>query len=105
MRHRIALALASAAGLVVGALAGCGIEDFGNDGGGSGPVCYSDEECVPNACCGRGTDAVHVSQAPDCRGVSCDDTCPSDMIDCGCGLPVCRDNHCQAAFTANDRCG
>ncbi|HYX89978.1 MAG TPA: hypothetical protein VE782_00340 [Myxococcaceae bacterium] len=107
MRHRIALVLAAAVGFAAGALVGCGLGDSPGDGGGggSGPICYRDEDCVPNACCGRGTDAVHVSIAPDCRGVSCDGTCPPDMIECGCGIPVCRDNHCQAAFTANDRCG
>jgi hypothetical protein len=106
MRHRISVVVAAAGGLVLGVLAGCGLEDMAVDeGGGSGPVCYTDSDCVPNGCCGRGTGAVHVSDAPDCRGVSCDGTCPSNMINCGCGIPVCRNNHCEAAFTSNDRCG
>src|SRR5688500_11791900 len=36
-----------------------------------GPVCYSDSDCVPNDCCGRGTRAVHFSDAPSCQGISC----------------------------------
>jgi hypothetical protein len=105
MRHRIALVLAAAAGLAVGALVGCGLGDPTLDSGGSGPICYSDADCVPNDCCGEGTGAVHLSIAPDCRNARCDGSCPPEMIECGCGIAVCRDNHCQAAFTANDRCG
>jgi hypothetical protein len=105
MRHRIAVGAAVAGGLVLGVLAGCGLEEFPiDDGGGSGPVCYTDADCVPDDCCGVGTRAVHLSDAPDCRGVSCDGMCPPNLIDCGCGIPVCRNNHCEAAFTSNDRC-
>ncbi|HZA49878.1 MAG TPA: hypothetical protein VE549_04005 [Myxococcaceae bacterium] len=107
MRHPIAVAVAAAGGLALGVLAGCGLEGLSieDEGGGSGPVCYTDSDCVPNACCGGGTGAVHISEAPDCRGRQCDGRCPSDLIECGCGIPVCRKNHCEAAFTSNDRCG
>jgi hypothetical protein len=105
MRHRIALVLAAAAGLAAGAPVGCGLGGAPLDDGGSGPICYSDADCVPNGCCGRGTGAVHVSIGPNCSAVDCDGTCPMGMIDCGCGIPVCTDNHCQAAFTSNDHCG
>jgi hypothetical protein len=103
MRNRIAVALAAAAGVGMGVLAGCGVE-LPSDDGGAGPVCYSDEDCVPDGCCGRGTGAVHVSLAPDCQGVSCDGACRVDMIGCGCGLPACHDSQCQVAVTSNDQC-
>ena len=105
MGHRIAVVVAVTGGLALGVLAGCGLGEIPfDDGGGSGPVCYSDSDCVPNACCGVGSGAVHISDAPDCRGVSCDGTCPANLIDCGCGIPVCRNNQCETAFTSNDRC-
>jgi hypothetical protein len=107
MKNGIAVALAAAAGLGMGVLVGCGVE-LPDDEGGAGPVCHRDEDCVPDACCGRATGAVHVSLAPDCRGVTCDGTCPPNLVDtieCGCGIPVCRDGQCQGAFTSNDQCG
>lgn len=78
--------------------AGCGaIEDFPVGDTPSGPVCYSDSDCVPNDCCGEGTGAVHRTLAPDCTGVSCDGSCDPASIDCGCGIPYCKDSHCATA--------
>lgn len=77
----------------------CGpIEEEG--GGGTltpGKVCYSDLDCVPNDCCGEGDAAVHIEDAPDCRGIRCDGSCPTDMVDCGCAIPVCRNSRCAIA--------
>ena len=92
-------------GLVWGmGLVACGpIEDFpidpGSGGPGDGRVCYSDLDCVPNACCGEGTFAVHIADAPDCRGVTCSGSCPPDRINCGCEIPVCRNSRCQTAVS------
>ena len=92
-------------GLALGFGAGCGVDlptDTGT--GGSGPVCFQDSDCVPNGCCGRGTGAVHVSEAPDCSGVACDGSCPANEVNCGCGIPVCSDSHCTVAVTTGPNC-
>jgi hypothetical protein len=64
-----------------------------------GPVCYADRDCVPDACCGRGSRAVHRSVGPDCSEVLCDGQCPEERVDCGCGLVICRSNHCAVAVS------
>lgn len=69
-----------------------------------GPPCYVDSDCVPNACCGEGTGVVSASQAPDCRTVRCSGSCNPNSIQCGCGLPVCRDGHCAVAYTSGPAC-
>lgn len=80
-------------------LVACGpIEDFPDGEEVDGRVCYSDADCVPDDCCGQGSGAIHVADAPDCRGVVCDGMCPTDMIDCGCAIPVCRNSRCQPAY-------
>jgi hypothetical protein len=95
---------AGVVGVLLGLAAGCGLEDLQLDtgsGAGSsddGPVCYSDEDCVPNDCCGEGWAAVHSSQAPDCGGVVCDGSCPSQYAECGCAIPYCRESRCQLAY-------
>ena len=91
--------------LLVVLAAGCGpyIED-GSGGQLPGPICYLDSDCAPNDCCGEGTRVVHVNDAPSCRGVSCSGTCPANSIDCGCGIPVCRDQRCQIARTVSAEC-
>lgn len=87
-------------------LAGCGpvIDDDGGGGLAPGPVCYVDEDCVPNRCCGEGTSAVHVSLAPACRGIACTGSCDENTIDCGCGIPICRDQRCTVARTVSASC-
>ena len=85
-------------GIAVAAL-GCGIEDLPVDEPPSGHVCYSDSDCVPNDCCGNGDGAVNIVDAPDCRGVMCDGSCPPNMINCGCGIPVCRNSRCATAVS------
>src|SRR5688500_7469283 len=69
-----------------------------------GAACDVDEDCVPNACCGRGTGVVHVSQAPNCRSATCDGTCSPATVQCGCGIPVCRDRRCGVAVTIGPGC-
>lgn len=106
MRNRLRVAAWISAGLALAALAGCGpLEDFPIDDGTNGPVCYDDSDCVPNACCGEGTGAVHISEAPDCRGVRCSGACDPSLIDCGCAYPYCRDGQCVKASTFSDQCG
>ena len=63
----------------------------------AGRPCTEDTECVPNACCGDGTAAVHVLDGPDCRTVRCSGACPLAQVRCGCGLPLCRGGHCTVA--------
>jgi len=89
-------------GVVAGvalALAGCGpIEDGG--GGVVGDPCQHTTDCVPNDCCGRGTDVVNVSRAPVCPA-----SCPAGSPDPsnstllnGCGTPYCDGTlHCAVA--------
>jgi hypothetical protein len=91
MRREILLAL-----MVMGV--GCGIADPQSDPQPAGPVCYSDNDCVPDDCCGEATRAVHVSAAPDCRGVRCTGSCPTDRAECGCAIPHCADSHCTLAY-------
>ena len=92
-----------AVGLLVGV--GCGpIIDEGGPGALPGPVCYVDEDCVPNGCCGEASNAVHVTDAPSCRGISCTGTCPDNSVDCGCGIPICRDQRCTVARTVSSTC-
>ena len=91
-------------GLVVGgvlALAACGPT---NDGGGGvvGDPCQTTFDCVPNACCGNGTDVVNVSRAPSCPAPA---SCPAGSPDPsnttllnGCGTPHCDSTlHCVVA--------
>ena len=63
----------------------------------SDTICYSDKDCAPNDCCGKGTNPTHVTEAPSCTNVRCDGTCPANTIDCGRCLAVCRDSRCAAA--------
>jgi len=96
MRPAVALSMLLAA-------AGCGvIDDFPTGDGGI--ECYVDADCAPNACCGLGTAAVPLSQAPDCSAVKCDGQCPIDQVNCGCGLPVCRLNQCAVAVSTDPSC-
>lgn len=69
-----------------------------------GRACTTNSDCVPNACCGRGTGAVHVLDGPDCSAVDCSDECPLVEVDCGCGLPVCRDSRCTVAVSTGPGC-
>jgi hypothetical protein len=99
--------------LCVGVLlagAGCGldIDDLDGLGGdGTGPTCYDDSECVPNACCGEGNGAVHYTLAPDCSAIRCSaESCPAYTVNGGTGLPVCRNSKCTVATTVgSDTCG
>jgi hypothetical protein len=69
-----------------------------------GVVCYQDSDCVPDGCCGLGSCAVHESLGPSCSGVRCDGTCPAGTVDCGCGIPVCREGRCTVARTVSASC-
>lgn len=88
--------------------AGCGADlgpvTEGGGGGGGGRICYQDSDCVPDGCCGRATDAIHVDDAPDCSQVACDGQCPVNQINCGCGIPVCSNSHCAVAVTTGPGC-
>jgi hypothetical protein len=85
---------------------GCGpLDDLGElPQNPAGPICYQDSDCVPNGCCGRGTGAVHKDNAPQCGGQVCDGQCPTNGVNCGCGIPVCRDSSCTVATTVSDQC-
>jgi len=67
-------------------------------------VCYLDSDCAPSGCCGESSCAVHVADAPDCRGARCDGSCDPLTTDCGCGLPVCRDGACTVARSVGGGC-
>jgi hypothetical protein len=102
-RPRRSSLVALVLGVALGWAAGC---DPGNgDGFGDTPpplserVCYGDEDCTANRCCGLGTNPTHVLDGPDCGGVRCDGSCPPGSIDCGRCIPVCRDSRCEAACT------
>src|SRR5690242_8893085 len=92
----------------VGIASGCGpvIDDISTPT--SGKVCYVDSDCVPDDCCGQGHSAVHIDDAPNCRGVTCGNNCPANSIDCvndvACGIPVCRDQRCTVARTVSEEC-
>ncbi|NTX00738.1 hypothetical protein HUA74_01455 [Myxococcus sp. CA051A] len=60
-------------------------------------TCYSDDDCVANACCGLGTAVTHADEGPSCGGVSCTGGCPEGSIDCGRCIPFCRGARCDAA--------
>ena len=83
---------------------GCGLVPDFPDSDGGGTVCYLDADCVPNGCCGDGTWAVHVDEAPDCSAVRCSGSCPLAEVNCGCGLPVCRQNRCSVAVSTDPAC-
>jgi len=90
---------ALAAGLL--ALAACGPAEDGG-GGVVGDVCQQTSDCVPNGCCGNGTDVVNSSRAPACPAPS---ACPAGSPDPsnttllnGCGTPYCdTTEHCFVA--------
>jgi hypothetical protein len=71
---------------------------------GSGPICYDDSDCAPNACCGTGTAVVHKSLAPDCTTIKCSGACPINGIKCGCAVPVCRIQRCTSAISTTSGC-
>jgi hypothetical protein len=60
-------------------------------------ICYRESDCVPNGCCGQGTNPTHVLDAPNCDGVRCTGECPANSIDCGRCVATCRDSRCVAA--------
>lgn len=82
--------------------------------GGCGPVidlpmvmgrpCAANSDCVPDGCCGRGTRAVHVLDGPDCSRIDCTGECPATEVNCGCGLPVCRESQCVVAQAVAPGC-
>ncbi|AKF83112.1 hypothetical protein OWM54_31705 [Myxococcus sp. MISCRS1] len=63
----------------------------------SSRTCYTDDDCVADACCGLGTAVTHADEGPNCRGVSCTSGCPEGSIDCGRCMPICRGDRCAAA--------
>jgi hypothetical protein len=63
----------------------------------SNTVCYRNEDCAPNGCCGEATNPTHVSEAPNCSNVRCTGVCSPNTIDCGRCVAVCRDSRCEAA--------
>ena len=67
-------------------------------------VCFTDQDCVPDGCCGEGSCAVLSSGAPSCDGVRCSGTCDPTTVDCGCGVPVCRSGTCTVARTVGGGC-
>lgn len=83
---------------------GCGPVVDGASTGVPGRVCYVDADCVPDACCGTGSGVVHIEDAPSCRGIQCTNSCDPSSVDCGCGIPVCRDQRCTVARTVSDKC-
>ncbi len=101
--RRVSL-VALVVGAALGWAVGCGLDD--GEGGFedvppplSDRICYSDEDCTANLCCGLGTNPTHVEDGPDCSTVRCDGDCPPGSIDCGRCIPVCRDSRCEAACT------
>ena len=97
-----AWALAGVLGLGLGMLVGCIPEDDGG-GGGLGPACREDADCVPNDCCGVGTRFVYKTLAPSCGAKVCDGSCPVDQVNCGCGIAHCSNSECVTAV--NPDCG
>ena len=85
-------------------LAGCDVVEIPALDAGTGPTCYDDSDCAPNACCGMGTAVVHKSQAPDCTTVKCSGACPINGIKCGCAVPVCRTQRCTSAISTSPGC-
>ena len=90
--------------VAVALLASCGALDLPVYDAGSGPICYDDAECVPNACCGTGDAIVHKSLGPDCTTVKCSGACPINGIKCGCAVPVCRNQRCTSAIATTTGC-
>lgn len=71
----------------------------------AGRACVQDSECVPNGCCGQGTAAVQVMDAPtSCAQLTCSGMCPVAQVRCGCGVPVCRDSRCTVAVATDPAC-
>lgn len=62
----------------------------------SDQTCYSDDDCVANACCGLGTAVTHADEGPTCSA-PCTSGCPEGSIDCGRCIPTCREARCAAA--------
>jgi len=89
-------------GVSLGGGLGCDVDSLGPPDEDAPPVlsnktCYSDDDCVANACCGDGTAVTHVDEGPNCRGVRCTGECPPGSIDCGRCIPFCRGARCDAA--------
>lgn len=97
-------------GLVAALLSGGCDELPIDDGGGFGPpasgkVCYDNSDCVAAECCDDTRQVVHISDAPECGGTTCDPTCPANTIACGCAIPYCNtEGRCVAAATDGAQC-
>jgi hypothetical protein len=102
--QQLALAAICAAGVLGGALVACGPLDEDIFGPPSGRTCYENADCVPDGCCGQATAAIHKDDATSCTGVVCQGSCPVDQVDCGCGLPVCKEQRCTVARQVDARC-
>jgi hypothetical protein len=89
--------------LALAALAGCGNLPPLQPAD-AGRTCFTDSDCVPDGCCGMGTNAIHVQDRPDCSTVRCTGTCPVAQLRCGCALPVCRESRCSVAVTVSPSC-
>ncbi len=100
-RTRFPLPRALLLGGVLSLAAGCEPIDLDDFGASPPPlsnrVCYDNDDCTGNACCGLGTNPTHVQDGPNCAGVRCSGNCPEDGLDCGRCLVICRDSRCEAA--------
>ena len=87
--------------LILCVTASCGVLDSPSymPPGASDATCYDDTDCAPNACCGEGDAVVHANDAPACGAVQCTGSCPRNSVNCGCGVPLCRDGRCVAAVS------
>ena len=97
--------LLGATGLMLALFLGCGSSVDPGAGGGTGPVCYNNTDCVPNGCCGTSSSVTDKAHAPNCSTQTCANACPVEDLNCGCGTPVCKDSHCAIATTTGGTCG
>ncbi|MCK4589002.1 MAG: hypothetical protein KAT77_01045 [Nanoarchaeota archaeon] len=57
--------------------------------------CSVDADCVAATCC-HASEAVPLSQAPDCADIFCTTECVPGTLDCGQGEIKCLDGKCEA---------
>lgn len=107
MRRPVLVRLLSlVVGVTLGGVAGCDLGTLDPPVDDPPPVlsdktCYSDDDCVADACCGLGTAVTHVTEGPSCAGVRCTGNCPAGSIDCGRCIPICRGSRCDSACTSS----
>ena len=60
--------------------------------------CSADADCVAATCC-HASEAVPLSEAPECSGIFCTTECAPGTLDCGQGEIKCLKGKCEVVLS------